>query len=178
MAQFGQPFSDIQLVNVGGGSYRSIDEAVASDVDFVWNDDNTVGIMEFGLSDSDLDPLVDPGVDTGFIFRGRVSKCDGGVPNDNTGNACELSIQLMQGATQIELIWNVVSVGLWEDISIALTPALIANITDFSDLRFLFTTTGSGGSPANRRGVAISWAQLELPDAPEPSGERRFFSVT
>jgi len=63
---------------------------------------------------------------------------------------------------------------LWADRSLAFTPAFISSITDYTDLRLRFTCTNSGGSPANRRGMAISWAEIEIPDPSGPSPKRYF----
>jgi len=167
MAQFLRPDGDITTTGVGGGTFASIDEEVASDSDFVWTDDNTAAVYEVSLSN-----VTDPGTDSGHILRYRVSKADGGVPNNNSGSVVTLNVELYQGATQIQLIENTLALGLWADRSLAFTPAFISSITDYTDLRLRFTCTNSGGSPANRRGMAISWTELEVPDPPAPSTRR------
>lgn len=169
MAQFARPISDITLLAMNG-TFADINETVADDADFAWSNDRDVAEHEVLLS-----PLVDPGTTSGWIFRARVSKSDGGVPNNTSGSAVLLSVRLMQGATQIQLIYNAGALGAWEDLSIAFTPAFIANITNFSDLRLEFSNPGGGGSPANRRGQAVSWCEVECPDAVVPTGRQRYF---
>lgn len=166
--QFARPDGDITTTGVGGGTFASIDEVTASDSDFVWTEDNTAAVYEVSLSN-----ITDPLTGSGHTLRYRVSKADGGVPNDNTGNDVTLNVELYQGATLIQLIENTLTLGLWTDRSLAFTPTFINNITDYSDLRLRFSCSNSGGSPSNRRGMAISWAEIETPDAGSPS--RRIF---
>lgn len=158
--QFGRPISDITTTGVGGGTFASIDETTASDSDFVWTDDNTAAVYEVLLT-----TLTDPLTGSGHTLRYRVSKADGGVPNNNSGNEVLLTVELFQGATQIQQIEASLALGLWADRSLAFTPAFIDAITDYSDLRLRFTCTNSGGSPSSRRGMAISWAEVEAPNA-------------
>lgn len=166
--QFARPDGDITTTGVISGTFASIDEVTASDSDFVATDDNTAAVYEISLSD-----VIDPLTGSGHTLRYRVSKADGGVPNNNSGNDVTLNVELYQGATLIQLIENTLTLGLWTTRSLAFTNTFIDNITDYTDLRLRFTCTNSGGSPSNRRGMAISWVEVEVPDASTPS--RRIF---
>ncbi|MEK0336742.1 MAG: hypothetical protein QQN41_04825 [Nitrosopumilus sp.] len=163
MAQFSAPISDITLPASWNGTFADIDESVASDVDFGWSDDNADDAYE-----TKFDVFSDPLSDINHTVRCRISRSDGGVPNNNSGSAASLLIELIQGTTIIATVRNDANVGLWEDVSYTLTGIEADSITDYTDLRIRFTYTGGGGSPANRRGVAVSWTQKEVPDAVTP----------
>jgi hypothetical protein len=50
---------------------------------------------------------------------------------------------------------------------------LSSDIPDWSQVGLRFTQTNSGGAQANRRGGAVSWAQLVAPDFRPPASRRR-----
>lgn len=163
MAQFGRPDSDtVQDFFTGG--FSVIDEATASDADFAYGANNTVATLEVGLTS-----LTDPGVDTGHIIRFRAARVDDGVV-DGGGSGVTVTVHLYQGASPISSnVAAIATTGSWQQTQATVPTAAVATITDYSDLRLRFTTTASGGSPANRRGGAVSWAELEVPDAGGPS---------
>lgn len=171
MAQFGRPISDITTTEISSGTFADIDETSPNDSDFIVSNDNAAATYECALTAS----LVDPLTGSNHTARARVSKSDTGVPDSNDGNAVEITISLFQGTTQIQIIVNGATLGLWNTFDISLTPSLVDNITDYTDLRLRFVCTNSGGSPANRRGMAISWAELEIPDA---GAARRIITIT
>ncbi len=163
MAQFIRPISDITKTAAWTGSYTDIDEVSASDSDFIWTEDRTAGTYECGLTTGAGDPL--SAID--HTIRIRHSKCDGGVPNNNDGNAQTFSAYLYEGTTLIATLASDVSCGLWADLSYTLTSGEANNITDYDNLRIrIEVPTGPGGPGANRRGCAISWAEMEFPVAP------------
>lgn len=162
MAQFIRPESDISIGN-WNGSFADIDETSANDSDFGWSDDNTDDVYETALGSN-----ADPNGSGGHTVRCRISRTDGGVPNDNNGSATSVLIELIQGTTIIATVRADANVGLWEDVSYTLSGAEADAITDYSDLKIRFTFTGGGGGPSNRRGMALSWAEMELPDFAEP----------
>jgi len=165
--QFARPDGNITQIETVG-SYTAIDEVSFSDVDYITGNDNVVATYECSLSNP-----TDPVVHTGHTVRIRIGKADTGVADSDTGNSVSVNAFLFQGTTQIKELVNV-AVGVWIDYTINLTTIEASNITDYTDLRIRFVSTNSGGSPANRRGMAISWAELEVPDV---SSTRRIFNI-
>jgi len=160
MAQFARPTSDVTIPTGFNGTYVSIDETTASDADFVYSNDNTNGTYETLLGG-----VVDPVDGVGsYTIRARVSRCDTSVPNSTTGTSASIGVALYQGATLIATARAVSSVAAWINVSYSLTTPEINSITNYSDLRLQFQYSGGGGSTTNRRGVAISFAEIEIPD--------------
>lgn len=157
MAQFARPDSDV--TNTGTNGFGAIDEITPSDADFWWGDNNTAEELEVGLSN-----VTDPTISSGHIFRYRIAKTNAGTV-DGTGNAVTVTARLMQGTTEIAADTAKTADGTWTEYSLTLTGGQTDAITDYTDLRLEFVTSASGGSPANRRGGAVSWAELEVPDA-------------
>jgi len=160
MAQLVAPISDITNPITWNGTFADIDEASANDSDFGYCDDKATGTVEFKLGS-----FTDPLGSVGHIIRCRVSKTDGGVPNIAVGSGgnSTVTISLYQSTTLIQTLVTTHSVGLWEDLSYTISGSNADNITDYSDLRVRFDYVGGAGSPANRRGVAVSWLQGEVP---------------
>lgn len=155
MAQFARPDSDV--INTGNNGFAAIDEAIASDADFWYGDNNQADELEAGLSN-----VTDPSSSSGHIFRYRIAKTNAGVVS-GTGSAVTVTARLMQGATQIATDTAKTADGTWTQYEYTLSGAEADAITDYADLRLEFLTSASGGSPANRRGGAVSWAELEVP---------------
>lgn len=158
MAQFGRPDSNVTQTSFTGG-FAEIDEATASDVDFAYGANNTAAELEIGLSD-----VTDPVSSMGHVFRYRIAKTNAGTV-DGGGNAVTVTARLMQGLTQIATDTAKTANGTWTQYAYTLSAAEADAITDYPDLRLEFLTSASGGSPAARRGGAVSWAELETPDA-------------
>lgn len=172
MAQFARPSSDVTFTllgatptNTADNRYTNIDESTPSDTDYVYSQNNPggSGLAEFGLSS-----ITDPGVDTGFVLRIRCAQIDedsGTHPQsaNTSGTATSLAWELRQGASLIE--GGSISPGVFATTTVNLSSANVANITNFADLRVFVNPSGGGGSGANRRAVAISWIELEAPDA-------------
>jgi hypothetical protein len=159
MAQFARPDADVS--NNGNGGFADIDEATASDADYWWGDDNAADVLEVSLGN-----VTDPGVSTGHIVRVRLAKVDGGVYPGTGGTTPTQTVELFQGTTLIATAVSAVNApDAWTQTDYTLSAAEADAITDYTDLRVRVTNTASGGSPANRRGGAASWAELEVPDA-------------
>ena len=162
MTQFGRPTSDITNDFATGG-FADLDEVSASDSDFANTADNTTGQLEVALTSS----LADPEVSTGHVVRVRLAKADTGVPPSTTGNTQNMTVTLYQGATLIATVRSSAAVGAWAQTDYTLTAGEANSITDYTDLRVRIDSPASGGgAPGNRRGGAVSWVVLELPDAP------------
>lgn len=156
MAQFARPDGDI--TNTGTGGFGDIDEASPSDVDFWWGDNNVAEELEVSLSN-----VTDPASSTGHTFRYRIAKTNAGTV-DGAGAAVTVTARLMQGGTQIATDTAKTADGTWTQYAFTISGAEADSITDYTDLRLEFVTSASGGAPANRRGGAVSWAELEVPD--------------
>lgn len=154
MAQFIRPSSNITQTNFTGG-FADIDETSASDTDFAYSANNTTAVLQVLLS-APSTPL-QAGTTT---VRYRIARTNGATV-DGTGSNSTVSLQIRQGASIIATDATQNTTGTWTTIT--WTPDLTA-ITNWSDVRLYFTVVGGGGSPANRRGAGISWAEIETPD--------------
>lgn len=124
--QYASPDTDISIgnwVNELDGTtnlYASIDEVAYDDADYVTTPlSETASILEVGLSN-----VTDPGVHTDHVFSFRV------------GGSGDLTVRLMQGATEIAS-W-VYAVSVTENKQETLTELQAAAITDYSNLRLKF----------------------------------------
>jgi hypothetical protein len=141
MAQFGRPDSDLNLSNwkdEGDGTtniYASIDEATASDADYIKS--GTAPSSEpyvCGLSN-----VEDPQSSSGHVVRYRYQK-------DSAGGAqIDLTVQLRQGyvneGTPGTLIKEDVNANIsngWADDSMTLSAGEADSITDYTDLQLRF----------------------------------------
>lgn len=155
MAQFLRPDS---LVSAGSwtNNHLAIDEATASDADFAYSQDNPNGsIFEVGLSN----PAATPGAGA-VTVRYRHAQVRSGALN-GTGTATALDVSVVQGVNVIASDAQQTPSGAW--VTRSWTPDL-SGVTDWSDVRLRFVATGGGGSPSSRRGVGVSWAEIETPD--------------
>jgi hypothetical protein len=140
MAQFMRPISD--AFNAGwqkenGNSvnlYESIDEPVQNDADYIQSDLNPADqVFVFKLS-----TVVDPGVNTGHIFRVTGGKDQAG------GRIINVLLELRQAYVSEASPGTLIGSQLFSDIPVAtppfppfeaeIEPAAVANITDYSDL--------------------------------------------
>lgn len=155
MAQFLRPDGNITQTSFTGG-FAEIDESAASDTDFAYGANNTAAVLEVSLSN----PSGTPAAGTTTV-RYRIAKTNNGTV-DGAGNAVTVTAEVYQGGSLIASDTARTATGTWTAYSF--TPDM-SGVTDWNDLRLRFTTSSSGGSPANRRGGAVSWAELESPDA-------------
>ncbi|HEY0751896.1 MAG TPA: hypothetical protein VGD26_12115 [Chitinophagaceae bacterium] len=159
MAQLVRPDGNITQTSFTGG-FAEIDEITASDVDFAYGANNTAAVLEVSLGN-----ITDPVSSTGHTFRYRIARTNAGVV-DAGGNAVTVTAALYQGTTLIATDVAKTATGTWTQYAYTLAGAEADAITDYTDLRLRFTTSASGGGPSLRRGAAVSWAELESPDAP------------
>lgn len=155
MAQFLRPDGNVTQTSFTGG-FAEIDEATASDADFAYGANNIAAILEVGLNN----PTGTPAAGTSTV-RYRVAKTNNGVLN-GSGATVTVTAEVVQGTSIISTDAARTATGTWAEYS--WTPDL-SGVTDWTDLRLRFTTSKSGGTTANRRGGAVSWAELEAPDA-------------
>lgn len=159
MAQFLRPDSDITTTsfNTSTGStfYTLLDETSPSDTDYAWADNNANATLEVGLSNPGATP--DSGTCT---CRYRIAKTNNGTV---TGTGSDPLTQgfVYEGATLIANDVSQTPTGTWTTYSFTFSSTLV---TDFTDLRFRMEVIATGGRPADRRGAAVSWAEIETPD--------------
>jgi hypothetical protein len=159
MVQILRP-NDLQILENFTGSHTDIDEVTPSDADFVWSTNNTTGIFRSGLTD----PVGTPQPGTGTV-RFRYAKTNAGTP-DSGGSNCQLIVAVNTVGNVFLAASGTLSVtsGTWTEGSFTFN---IADVNDWNGLRVQFDVAGGGGSPANRRGVGVSWIEVEITD-PDP----------
>ncbi len=153
MAQFLRPDSNLTQSNFTNG-FAEIDETTPVDTDFAYSAINTTAVLQVTLSNAST-----PGSGTTTI-RYRIARTNGAVV-DGTGSDSTVTVELRQGATTIATDTTRSTTGTWTTFT--WTPDVSA-VTDWTDLRLYVTVVGGSGSPANRRGAGISWAEVEAPD--------------
>jgi hypothetical protein len=155
MSQFLRPNENITQTDYTGG-FADIDEETASDADFAFGLVNsTTATLEVGTSN----PAATPGGVTGTVrWRSARRNQNGAIGSGNTFTG---TCALRQGATQIAA--DAYTPGDWATREFTFT---LASVSNFNDLRLRFTQTASGGANNNQRsGLAVSWAEIELPGA-------------
>jgi hypothetical protein len=159
MPQFLRPDSNITQTNWTGG-FADIDEATASDADFSYGANNSnSATLEVGLSNPSVP---DSGTCT---VRWRYAKVSSGTLS-GTGGTVNQTCGVYQGATLIASS-TVTTGGSWTAGSFTFNTS---SISDWTNVRLRFTQTASGGG-GNARGSAVSWAEIEIPDAPPIEAE-------
>lgn len=161
MAQFMRPNADITLTwstSTGTTHYTLIDEVTAVDTDYLWTPDQANLDDELGLAG----PTVTPGAGTCTV-RWRETQADGGVVNSTGGNPSTLVVQIV--ADTANIVYDSGSLatteGAWGDRSGTFDSSAISN---WNSVQIHLVATGSGGPATSRRGVAVSWAELEVPN--------------
>lgn len=166
MAQFLRPDSNITQTSFTNG-FAQIDEATASDADFAYGANNTAAVLEVGLTD----PTGTPNSAGTSTVRYRIAKTNNGTV-DGGGSTVTVTGAVYQGGTLIQADTARTATGTWTQYTFTFTHG---SITNWNDLRLRFTTSASGGTVANRRGGAVSWAEVEAPD---PLATRRIFLIS
>lgn len=153
MAQFLRPDSNVTQSGFTGG-FAEIDEVTASDADAAVSGSNkTTETLEVGLSN----PSGTPGSGATTV-RYRISK------TATAGDTVTAAVSVIQGTTVIAS--DVTRTAPDAYTTYSFTPDL-SSVTDWTDLRLRVVKNASGGGGgANRRGLRVSWAEVEAPDAP------------
>lgn len=156
-AQFLRPDSDISIENWDDPNgndnnlmWDDIDEATRDDTDYVTSGNINNGepseALQVGLTDA-----TDPQSSTDHLVKYAYRGIGPGSVN--------LTVQLMQGALEIAS-WTHLAIGTtFTQANQTLSTAEADSITDYNDLRFIFTGNHAGGGSAN---VEISWAEMEI----------------
>lgn len=161
MAQFMRPNTDITATwntSTGTTHYVLIDEETAVDSDYVVTPDQQNLTDEMGLSG----PASTPGSGTCTV-RWRETQADGEVVNSSGGNASTLEVQIVADTANTVYTSGAIATteGAWGDRNGTFDSSAIS---DWDSVRIHLVATGSGGPGPSRRGVAVSWAELEVPD--------------
>lgn len=157
MAQFLRP--DSQTINTGTftNTFANIDEAVASDADFMYS---TTGVLA-NITYDFTAPLgsIQSGTCTA---RFRLAKTNIGTV-DGTGNVVTVTPRVHDGTAGNIVVGTGLSItGTWTEYTLTFARSLIQ---DPSTLRLtLDVVTNTGGNASNRRGMGVSFAEIELPD--------------
>lgn len=151
--QFLRPDQDITVTGWTGTHsplYAGIDEVTADDADYVQASQAAFQTKQatFGLTDG-----VDPGVNTGHIMRARMKR--------EHADQDTILVVLYQGATVKATFTELsLTVGVFETKTYTLSSAQAGSITDYTDLRVLFSVNNVN---ASTRIFRVSWFELEIP---------------
>lgn len=168
MTQYARPNTDISKTGWTGVSdntnlYNNIDESSASEADYNYSTHNAIRTYECKLSG-----VSDPSSGSGHVVSYRIAASDssGSIPGSgDSGNSLDVAISVYQGTTLIATTTITVPEDP-ETQTLTLSSGEANAITDYSDLRIRFVTTASGGSGSSRRGMAVFWCELAVPNAP------------
>jgi hypothetical protein len=168
MTQYARPNTDISKTGWTGVSdntnlYSNIDESSASEADYNYSTHNAIRTYECKLSG-----VSDPSSGSGHVVSYRIAASDsiGSIPGSgDSGNSLDVAISVYQGTTLIATTTITVPEDP-ETQTLTLSSGEANAITDYSDLRIRFVTTASGGSGSSRRGMAVFWCELAVPNAP------------
>lgn len=157
MSQYGRPDSDISVgswsVQGTTGYYEAIDEVSAYDEDYIYTSTSS-NTCEVGLSN-----ITDPQSSSGHIMRIRATY------TGTLRSSGSLQMQLVQGSTVIAGFTPTLVRNTAVTFNYTLSSGEADNITDYSNLRFRMISGTLSAAVAR-----VSWAELEVPDAPVPSG--------
>jgi hypothetical protein len=164
MSQFLRPDSTITQTTWTAGGHAEINDASANDATRAFSQslgNNGTAQLEVGLSN----PTGTPGGDTA-TFRFRIAKgtvSGSTLTLDGGGRTVTVTPSVYQGGTLVAAGSAETATGTWTTFSF--TPDM-SSVTDWTDARMRFDILVTGGGAAgNNRAGAISWAELEVPDA-------------
>jgi hypothetical protein len=168
MAQFLRPDSNVTQTNWTGG-FAEIDEVTASDADFAYGaNQSSAATLEVGTSD----PSDTPDPAGTCTVRWRYARVNNGTVA-TAGTAVTQTCGVYQGATLIANSTVTTPNGGWAAASFTFSAG---GITDWTNVRIRFNQSQSAGG-GNARGSAVSWAEIEAPDA-VPAVTTRYILIT
>lgn len=177
MAQFAYPTSDITNPATITGTFADIDEgATFSDSDYLYSANNSDDVYECAIGS-----FTDPVSSVDHVVRWRQAQADdnaGTVAPSSGGTNPVYSAWIVQGTTIIATLRtnDPMNESSFLEETYTLTGTEAGNITDYTDLRFRIEFFGTGGAPSGRRGGALSWFQMEVPDF--VASTRRIFNIS
>jgi hypothetical protein len=159
MAQFLRPDSNVTQTSWTNG-FAAIDEATPSDADFSYGASNSNSArLEVGTTN----PVDTPDPAGTATVRWRRAKVTSAGALSGTGGTVNQTCGVYEGATLISSS-TITTTGAWVESTFTFSAG---GISDWTDVRLRFTQTASGGG-GNARGSAVSWAEIEAPDAAPP----------
>jgi hypothetical protein len=159
MAQFLRPNSNVTQTSWTGG-FAEIDEVTASDADFSYGaNQSSAATLEVGTSD----PTDTPDPAGTCTVRWRYARVNNGTVA-TAGTAVTQTCGVYEGATLIANSTVTTPNGGWAAASFTFSAG---GITDWTNVRIRFNQSQSAGG-GNARGSAVSWAEIEAPDAAPP----------
>jgi len=174
MAQLARPNSDYNIgAWIGDPNsitvYANINEPTANDANFVRSEHNPSNSSCLFM----LSSVTDPETNVNHIVRYRYKRTDIG---GGSGPTMNLTVTLYRNTFANIVQSNTHnSIGTeWVDGSFTLTGTNADAITSYSTLGIQFTFNKTGGSRTSRGD--ISWAELEVPNAPG-STQKRIFNI-
>ncbi len=162
-SQYSRPISDISTGswddpngNNNNILYDDIDGISADDNDYIQSsNDPSSDTCEIELSD-----ITDPGVDTGHVIRYRYGT---GMSGTGKPSEIDLVVRLMEGSTEIAS-WaysNLAGNSPFVTSTQTLTEAQASAISDYTNLRIIFTAT-KVGKGVRTIWMEISWVEFEI----------------
>jgi len=156
MTQYARPSSDVSNAGwedaTGGDGdallWDELDESTADDATTFIRSNTALEVCEVSLG-----AISDPGVDTGHVMRIRGR-------STASGTRRRITFELYQGAVLIDTK-IVTMLATWTTFSLTILAVIAAQITDYADLRFRFTSAVGAGETTD-----ITWAELETPGEP------------
>lgn len=168
MAQTMRPISQVTSQGTpSSNAHLNVDGATPPDAGDYWaGNDNEIDVLEVLLTDLSAS-VPDSGTCTVFVYQ---AQADGDSAPSSGGRAPRYDIEVYEGAIQRASRTGILAAaGSFSlDSNLSFSSSVI---TDWSDVRIRFTSNGSGGSPAGRRGVAASFIGVSTPDAGAPSDD-------
>lgn len=162
MTQSARPASDISTGSWSTAPlYAAIDEASASDSDFIQSGNARLGDDTCEIS---LGAVSDPQAASGQVVRLRAKFYT------NNSRTVEVQFGLYQGATLIATSTTGNLTTSFAAYSYTLSEAEADAITDYADLRLRLTGHMTGGAAGTQALAYVSWAVFECPDAPLDGG--------
>jgi hypothetical protein len=154
MPQFLRPDADLISTNYTGG-WAEIDEVTPADNDLAFGAVNSATPT---LTVSLTNPSFPPGGVLGIVrWRSARRNQNGSL---TAGNSFTGTCTLLQGSTTITS--DAYSTDNLETREFTFN---LSDVTNFNDLRLRFNQTASGGNNnIQRSGLAVTWAEVEIPD--------------
>ena len=176
MAQFLRPdgviLTDPTITVVGAADESAaVNETSRNDSTHYKSEDTVSGAVQLSLSS----PTSTPASGTCTV-RYTHTQVDGGVINSTGGTASTIDFQIVEGGSVIASSGEITTQeGSWGAGSFTFNTSVVTN---WANIELHTAIAGSGGAPANRRGAAVSWLEVEVPDPPVAPTRRRTLRVS
>jgi hypothetical protein len=163
MAQSMRPISTVtnQGTFTGPSAHGSVDGAEPDTGDYWTGNDNETDVLEVLLTSLAATP---PGSGTCTV-RIYQAEADTNVAPASGGGSPTYNLEVYEGATQRAVASGLAATESAFTLYNSLTFAVSA-IANWADVRVRFTSIGTGGTSSGRRGVAVSYIEIQTPDSP------------